>query len=104
MTEYWEDTLSEILGNHNVKVTNEQLKRVASDVAIASSVEIEYTGVETSSAEAKLLNENNKLQQELEYLESFLGTSKCCNADIVYSKGDYMGQHYKVCSSCRKYV
>ena len=29
--------------------------------------------------------------------------SKCCNAEVTYEKGSYMGQWFAVCSRCGKY-
>jgi 3-methyladenine DNA glycosylase Tag len=42
---YWEDTLSEILDDHGIIASRQQVAAIAKDVAGAAEVETEYSGI-----------------------------------------------------------
>jgi len=45
MSDYWENALCEIFGDHGVTASTQQIAAIAKDVAGAAEVETEYSGI-----------------------------------------------------------
>lgn len=39
----------------------------------------------------------------MEYENKTIEKSYCCEADVRFSKGSYMGEYHSVCCSCNRY-
>lgn len=87
---YWEATLSEILGDHGVLFSAEQLAAIAKDVELSANVQGEYQHQEggKSSAERELKFMKDRHDAHQKWILSTKKCSTCLGAGLVK---DFLG-------------
>jgi len=75
MSDYWKETISEILSNHGFVFTTEKIESIAKDITSAANVEGEYTRIaEPVKPEINpLTSKVEKLERMLDALSAYYG-------------------------------
>lgn len=70
MSEYWAESIAEILSEEGIALTQEQATRIGKAVAGCASVEYEYSGIAASTAPGK--PQKSEEQKRIERLEEII--------------------------------
>jgi len=91
MSEYWTESIAEILAEEGISLTQEQAVRIGKAVAGCASVEAEYSGIVASTAPGRpQKSEDQKRIERLEEIIRRLGVRFGVGVDVNAGEINYL--------------